>query len=168
MTRERYNCSWNSAVASTNIGLPASSNILHKYKTDHIRLQIQILVNIHKVIFKPLYFFQNQIYLLAFHVTKLCIFIVNCHGLINRNFQFSQTNQMNFPCLNIKTLNLKQSNQHHPCSTFFLAFDFCRFCLIICSATTANDLRLRRISIPDFIHYIFCPIYFLREEPVFP
>ena len=35
-------------------------------------------------------------------------------------------------------------------------------------ATAANDLRLRRISIPDFIHYIFCPIFILQKEPVFP
>ena len=34
--------------------------------------------------------------------------------------------------------------------------------------TTANDLRLRRISNPDFIHYIFCPIFILQNEPVFP
>ena len=34
-------------------------------------------------------------------------------------------------------------------------------------ATTANDLRLRRISIPDFIHYIYSPILILRKEPVF-
>ena len=32
----------------------------------------------------------------------------------------------------------------------------------------ANDLQLRRISIPDFIHYIFCPIFILQKEPVFP
>ena len=40
----------------------------------------------------------------------------------------------------------------------FLAFDFYRFCVVICffiPATTANDLGLQRISIPDFIHYIF-------------
>jgi len=35
-------------------------------------------------------------------------------------------------------------------------------------ATTANDLRLRRISIPDIIHYIFCLIFILQKEPVFP
>ena len=34
-------------------------------------------------------------------------------------------------------------------------------------ATTANDIRLRRISIPDFIHYILCPIFILQKEPVF-
>ena len=36
--------------------------------------------------------------------------------------------------------------------TFFLAFDICRFCVVIrffFPATTANDLRLRMISIPD-------------------
>ena len=38
----------------------------------------------------------------------------------------------------------------------FLAFDFCRFCELIrffIPATTANDLRLRSISMPDLIHY---------------
>ena len=33
--------------------------------------------------------------------------------------------------------------------------------------TTTNDLRLRRISIPDFIHYIFLLIFILQKEPVF-
>ena len=54
--------------------------------------------------------------------------------------------------------------------TFFLAFDFCRFCMVIrffIPATTANDLRLRRIEI-DFIHYIYFPILILEKEPVFP
>jgi len=40
----------------------------------------------------------------------------------------------------------------------FLAYDFCRFCVVNCffiPARTANHLWLRRISIPDFIHYIF-------------
>ena len=58
---------------------------------------------------------------------------------------------------------------------YFLAFDFWRFCVIIrffIPATTANDLRLRRISIPDLILYIFCPyifctIFILQKEPVF-
>ena len=52
---------------------------------------------------------------------------------------------------------------------FFLAFDFCRFCVVICffiPATTANDLRLWRISIPNLIHYIL--ILILEKEPVFP
>ena len=30
-----------------------------------------------------------------------------------------------------------------------------------------NDLRLQRISIPDFIHCYFCPILILEKEPVF-
>ena len=34
-------------------------------------------------------------------------------------------------------------------------------------ATTANDLRLGRISIPDFIHYIYFLILILGKEPVF-
>ena len=54
---------------------------------------------------------------------------------------------------------------------FVLACDFCRLCGAIRffhPATTANDLRLRRIAIPDFIHYIYFPILILEEEPVFP
>ena len=47
-----------------------------------------------------------------------------------------------------------------------IAFDFCRFCVIIWS--TANDLRLRRISIPYLIHYIIFLSYFLRKSQYFP
>ena len=49
---------------------------------------------------------------------------------------------------------------------FFLAFDFCRFCVVgfIIPATTANGLRLRRISIPDLIHFL---ILILEKKPVF-
>ena len=53
----------------------------------------------------------------------------------------------------------------------FLAFDFCLFCVIIRFFHPRHNsqlLRLRRISIPDFIHYIFCPIFILLKEPVFP
>ena len=35
-------------------------------------------------------------------------------------------------------------------------------------ATTANDLRLRRISIPNLIHYIILLSYFLRKSQYFP
>ena len=35
-------------------------------------------------------------------------------------------------------------------------------------ATTANDLRLRRISIPDLIHYIIFLYYSLRKSQHFP
>ena len=42
---------------------------------------------------------------------------------------------------------------------FFLVFDFCRFCVVIrfffVPATTANDLRILRISVQDLMHYIF-------------
>ena len=36
---------------------------------------------------------------------------------------------------------------------FFLAFDFCRFCVVI-QFFHPRDLKLRRFSIPDFILYI--------------
>ena len=35
-------------------------------------------------------------------------------------------------------------------------------------ATTANDFRIRWISIPDFIHYIFIVSLFLRKSKYFP
>ena len=35
-------------------------------------------------------------------------------------------------------------------------------------ATMANDLRLRRISLPDLIHYMYFLILILEKEPVFP
>jgi len=34
-------------------------------------------------------------------------------------------------------------------------------------ATTANGIQLQRISIPDFIHYIYFPILNLEKKPVF-
>ena len=54
----------------------------------------------------------------------------------------------------------------------FLAFDFFVGsawwfgCFI--PATAANDLRLRRISLPDLIHYMYFLILILEKEPVFP
>ena len=50
-----------------------------------------------------------------------------------------------------------------------LAFDFCCFSVAIrffIPATTANDLWFRRISIPDFIHYIFFPIFIRRRQNI--
>ena len=38
---------------------------------------------------------------------------------------------------------------------------------IFIPATTANDLWLQRISIPDVTHYIFYPVFILQKEPVF-
>ena len=42
------------------------------------------------------------------------------------------------------------------------------FFFIFHPATTANDLWLRRISIPDFYPLHFFPILILEKEPVFP
>ena len=50
---------------------------------------------------------------------------------------------------------------------FILAFDFCRFCVIIRFLHPRhNNLQLR--SIPDLIHYIIFLILILEKEPVFP
>ena len=54
---------------------------------------------------------------------------------------------------------------------FLLAFDFCRFCVVIrffIPAKTANDLQLQK----DFLSQIlsitfFIPILILQKEPVF-
>ena len=54
---------------------------------------------------------------------------------------------------------------------FFLAFNFLsvlRDHSFFIPGTTVNDLRLRRISIPDVIHYIFLTKLILEKEPVFP
>ena len=58
------------------------------------------------------------------------------------------------------------------CSGFF--FFSVRLLSVLCGhsgffipATTANDLRLRRISIPDLIHYIIFLSLFLRKSQYF-
>ena len=55
---------------------------------------------------------------------------------------------------------------------YFLAFDFCRFWVVIRffspspQRTITSDLE--RFSIPDFIRYIYFPILILEKESVFP
>ena len=54
----------------------------------------------------------------------------------------------------------------------FLVFDFLSVLrghsFFSIPAKTAKDLRLRMISIPDVIHYIYFLILILEKEPVFP
>ena len=53
----------------------------------------------------------------------------------------------------------------------YMTLDFCRFCVVIrffIPATTTNDLRLRKISISDRIHYIiFFSLFFYDIEFVY-
>ena len=52
-----------------------------------------------------------------------------------------------------------------------IAFDFCRFCVIIWFFHPHHNgqcHRLRRISIPYLIHYIIFLSYFLRKSQYFP
>ena len=53
----------------------------------------------------------------------------------------------------------------------FLAFDFCRFCVVIrfCSSPPQRPMTsdFEEFSIPDFIHYIYFYILILEKEPVF-
>ena len=53
----------------------------------------------------------------------------------------------------------------------FFAFDFCRFCVVIRvffkTATTAKYLGLRRISIPELIHYFLSYLNFLASITMF-
>ena len=49
----------------------------------------------------------------------------------------------------------------------FLAFDFCRFCVVIRFFHPYHKGQWPRISIPDFIHYIYFPMLILEKEPVF-
>ena len=54
----------------------------------------------------------------------------------------------------------------------FLAFDFCRFCVVIRGFSSPPQRPMTSdfegFSIPDFIHYIYFPIFILEKEPVFP
>ena len=55
----------------------------------------------------------------------------------------------------------------------FLAFDFCRFCVVIRFFSSLPQRPLWPQTSKDFppqifIHYIYFPILFLQKEPVFP
>ena len=54
---------------------------------------------------------------------------------------------------------------------FFLAFNFCRFCVVIRDFSSPPQRPMTSdfegFSIPDFIHYIYFPILILEKEPVF-
>ena len=53
---------------------------------------------------------------------------------------------------------------------FFLALDFCRFCVVIVFFPSPPQQPMTSdfegFSIPDFIHYIYFPILILEKEPV--
>ena len=54
---------------------------------------------------------------------------------------------------------------------YFLAFDFCRFCVVIRVFSSSPQRPMTSdfegFSIPDLIHYIYVPILILEKEPVF-
>ena len=101
-----------------------------------------------------------------------CIFII--HGTV----KITVSLWCNFPAglchivCSVQNMRLCSSSfSEHRISSFNFERNY--FCFhsslpFFIPATTANDLRLRRISNPDFIHYIFCPIFILQNEPVFP
>ena len=52
----------------------------------------------------------------------------------------------------------------------FLAFDFCRFCVVIRFSSPPQrpmTSDFEGYSIPEFIHYIYFPILILEKEPEF-
>ena len=57
---------------------------------------------------------------------------------------------------------------------FFFSFFNVRLLSVLCDHSFFHPRHngqwppTSRISIPDFIHYIFCPIFILQKEPVFP
>ena len=58
-------------------------------------------------------------------------------------------------------------------SVIFLAFDFCRFCVVIRVFSSPpqrpmTDFDFEGFSISDFIGYIYFPILILEREPVYP
>ena len=54
---------------------------------------------------------------------------------------------------------------------FFLALDFCRFCVVIRVFSSPPQRPMtsdfEAFSIPEFIHYILFPFLILEKEPVF-
>ena len=108
----------------------------------------------------------NVIYIFGNHVNSLqsfnlLVYIVNPFLLFKKYSFVSATRSCAscdyMVCLNVLTYRFKT----HWASSFiylyflfkFLAFDFCRFCMVIrffIPATTANDLRLRGIFYPRF------------------
>ena len=59
---------------------------------------------------------------------------------------------------------------HGPIFKKKIAFDFCRFCVVIRFLSPPQrpmTSDFERFSIPDFIHYIHFPILILEKEPVF-
>ena len=59
------------------------------------------------------------------------------------------------------------------CFLLFLAFDFCRFCVVICfffiPATTVNDLRIRKIFYPRFYPlHLFSSLNSWERASIFP
>ena len=49
----------------------------------------------------------------------------------------------------------------------FLAFDFCRYCVVIRFFHPRNDHDFEGFSIPDCIPYIYFLILILEKEPAF-
>ena len=67
-----------------------------------------------------------------------------------------------------KWLELSKITCHLPSVFFcFLFLRFYEFSWFSHPATTANDFLLKKISIPNLIHFLFCPILFHVKEPVF-
>ena len=74
---------------------------------------------------------------------------------------------MNNPVLDIQDYAQKQRIVN---VKLFLAFEFCRFCVVIrffIPVTMANDFDFEGFSIPDFILYIYL-ILILEKEQVLP
>ena len=96
--------------------------------------------------------------------------------------KYAQLIEANFSSRKFLKSNFKQlkvfynvTSEQEP-RTFFLVFDFCRFCVVrFCVVISFFSFPPQRpmnsdfkgFSIPDFIHYIYFPILILEKEPVF-
>ena len=71
----------------------------------------------------------------------------------------------------IRVMSIKTNNKTMGFFRIFLAFDFCRFCVVIRFVSSPPQRPMTsdfdEFSIPDFIHYIYVPILILEKEPVF-
>ena len=73
----------------------------------------------------------------------------------------------------IQTVYIDVKNRHFILGfNYFLALDFCRFCVVIKDVSSPPQRPMTSssegFSITDFIHYIYFPILIPEKEPVFP
>ena len=95
------------------------------------------------------------------------LLVLCCHSFVSYPPQRPMTSD--FQGLSSQILSIPFFHTHHNGQWLLTSKDsHPKFypSLFFIPTTTANDFWLPRILIPDFIHYFFCPIIRLENEPV--